>query len=54
MRFVKEMEYRGKRLPDLPSRNYAETLFENSKTPYYDMIELNEFYPQFAMEKGGQ
>ena len=54
MRFVKEMKCRGKRLPDLPSRNYAEALFENSKTPYYDMIELNEFYPQFAMGKGGR
>ncbi len=47
-RFVKELDFRGHTLPEIPGRNYHTTLFEHRKTPYFDMIELLEVYPQFA------
>ncbi len=49
--FVKEMEFRGLKLPRIPGRNYHQTLFENQQTPYFDMIELMEFYPDFELRK---
>ncbi len=52
--FVKEAKFRQRPLPELPGRDYHIKLFDNSRTPYFDMIELLEFYPEFAMaEKGG-
>lgn len=52
-RFVREMKYRGRPLPELPGTDYATSLFQNSKTPYFDMIELVEFYPDFEFPKKG-
>ncbi len=39
--FLTEMDARGLSLP-----NGGESLWENEKTPYYDMIELLDFYPE--------
>ncbi|MDY0096542.1 MAG: hypothetical protein RBT80_27910 [Candidatus Vecturithrix sp.] len=50
-RFVRELDFRGHKLPEIPARNYHKTPFENRKTPYFDMIELLELYPQFALPK---
>lgn len=43
--FVQQMEARGSRLPKIAGRTYEKSLFEDSKTPYFDMIELMDFYP---------
>jgi hypothetical protein len=51
--FVEENKYRGRKLPLMPGRTYHETLFENEKTIYFDMIEMLEFYPKFEMERKG-
>ena len=47
--FVQEMNYRAMKLPEIPGRNYQENLFDNKKTPYFDMIELIKFYPGFEL-----
>jgi hypothetical protein len=47
--FVKEEKCRGRGFPDIPGRDYATSLFLNEKTPYFDMIELLEFYPDFEL-----
>jgi len=50
-KFVQELHYWQKiqqnppNLPTIPGRNYDKTLFENLITPYFDMIELADFYP---------
>ena len=47
IQFVKEMSYRGRSFPEIQGRPvYAQSLFDNSKTPYFDMIELMQFYPK--------
>ncbi len=49
--FIKELEARGLRLPEYKNF-YGKNIFIDSKTPYLDMIELLELYPEFAMEGG--
>jgi len=49
--FVKEMKYRNRELPEIPGRSYHRTIFENSITPYFDMIELMEFSPDFELNR---
>ncbi len=44
--FASEIKARGY---ELPGNNYKIHLFENSMTPYFDMVELMEFYPEFAL-----
>lgn len=48
--FVQEMEARGLELPKIDGRSYEDKLFQDSKTPYFDMIELMEFYPSFELK----
>ncbi|MCX8069470.1 MAG: hypothetical protein N2738_03090 [Thermodesulfovibrionales bacterium] len=43
--FVKEMKARGEKIPKINRRNFEDYLFDNEETPYFDMIELMEFYP---------
>ncbi|MCF6147697.1 MAG: hypothetical protein E3K37_03465 [Candidatus Kuenenia sp.] len=54
--FVHEMKARGRTLPEINGCSYSVSLFENSKTPYFDMIELMEYYPEFELEarQGGK
>ena len=51
--FVQQMKYRGKELPIIPGQTYHFSLFENNETPYFDMIELLKFYPEFALQDNG-
>lgn len=48
-RFVMDMKKRGRSLPDIKGKNFSESLVENKETPYFDMIELLQFYPRYAL-----
>jgi hypothetical protein len=50
---IEEFNARGLKLPKLGEAGYHEKVWENSKTPYFDMIELVEFYPSFELKKNG-
>jgi len=50
--FMEELKVRGLKLPAYKNFNGNE-LVQNMETPYFDMIELTEFYPEFALEGGG-
>ena len=52
-KFAIEMAARGKTLPVIPGFSYNIHLWENKETPYFDMIELMEFYPSFELDKKG-
>lgn len=45
-RFVAEQQQRGR---TLPFEKYRDELFVGDKTPYFDMIEFLEYYPDFAL-----
>lgn len=44
-KFVQHEKLRGRDLPEIKGYQYGETLFENGRTPYHDMIEILRFYP---------
>jgi len=46
MMFVKELETREHRLPEIPGKNYHRSIWVDSRTPYFDAIELMNFYPE--------
>lgn len=48
--FINEIEARGLKLPDVNSKGYNKTLYIGSNTPYFDMIELIEYYPRYELE----
>jgi len=52
-KFVQELKYRGRKLPEIEGSHYAETLFQDRKTPYFDMIEILRFYPDFVLREAG-
>jgi len=52
-KFVQELKYRGRKLPEIEGYHYHETLFQNDATPYFDMIEILRFYPDFALREAG-
>jgi hypothetical protein len=49
--FLKEMAYRGRFLPDVKNQpecwetGWTSEPNKTNKTPYFDMLELMEFYP---------
>lgn len=43
--FIKEMKAQKRLLPKIPGKSYHSYGFDNSVTPYLEMIELAEFYP---------
>jgi hypothetical protein len=53
--FVYEMEAQGRKLPIIPGGiSYHSDLWKGSETPYFDIIELINFYPDFELKpKGG-
>jgi hypothetical protein len=53
-KFVKEMEASDKTLPEIEEYSYHNSIWIDKKTPYFDMIELIEFYPFFECEKTGE
>ncbi len=52
--FVQDLEYRGLNLPVIEGHQYERELFENNITPYFDMLELLRFYPEFALNEIGE
>lgn len=52
-KFLQELQIRKEKLPEIEGHQYDKTLFEDGKTPYFDMIELGKFYPEFALENNG-
>lgn len=44
--FLADMTARGRKLPLFAGIDYNSTLWQNKKTPFYDMIELLDFYPK--------
>lgn len=51
--FIEELEIRGHKLPVYDSFKNNE-IFVNNTTPYYDMIDLTELYPQCLLLEGGK
>ncbi|MCF6157616.1 MAG: hypothetical protein E3K32_03370 [wastewater metagenome] len=49
--FINELKARNKELPSYSRYKYHIALFEDEKTPYYDMIELMDFYPDFELKE---
>lgn len=49
---IKELQARGLRLPRYGDTFDGTELIKGSKTPYFDMIELTEFYPHFVLKEG--
>ena len=47
--FIEDLHVRGITLPE-SFGSYSDQGWENSSTPYFDMIELMEFYPPFFIE----
>jgi hypothetical protein len=47
--FINEMNARELLLPDICKKGYNSNLFLNDKTPYFDMIELLEYYPEYKL-----
>lgn len=48
--FIEETKSQGLSLPEIPHESYARNVWINSKTPYYDAIELMEFLPEKPLE----
>ena len=50
--FINEIRARGLNLPSLQGKNFEKTLFDinTKKTPYFDMLELLEYYPKYELE----
>ncbi|MDI6714678.1 MAG: hypothetical protein QMD43_06605 [Thermodesulfovibrio sp.] len=49
--FIEELKVRGLKLPVYKDFKGNDIIL-NNKTPYFDMIELMEFYPEFALNGG--
>lgn len=53
--FAVELSARGKTLPAVPGYSFEKGPWMDNQTPYFDMIELIEYYPFIEMEeKGGK
>jgi len=48
--FTVELAAQGITLPTLPGITFQDALWEGLKTPYFDMIELIKFYPEFMLK----
>lgn len=52
--FVYEMEAQGRKLPIIPDGiSYHSDPWTGGETPYFDIIELIDFYPDFELKPGG-
>ena len=48
--FIRHLEYRKVSLPELPGGNdYIRHLFAGGRTPYFDLLEIKRFYPEFVL-----
>jgi len=48
--FVNELEKKELGLYEIQNHNYHKQIWENQKTPYYEIIELIDFYPNELLE----
>ena len=48
--FIKELQYREKRLPQSSHSDEAKSGFANKVSPYIDMIEISDFCPDFFIK----
>ena len=48
--FLEEQQYRGRTLPKFLGKDYHSRGFIDEKTPYFDMLEFIECYPEFALK----
>ncbi len=48
--FYHEINSRGLHLQDIDSKKFNKDFFVNDVTPYFDMIELLEYYPRYELE----
>ncbi|SHF27239.1 hypothetical protein SAMN02745195_02251 [Thermoanaerobacter uzonensis DSM 18761] len=44
--YVKELKAKGVKLPQIKGMYYHEHIWQNKETPYFDAIELIDFYPE--------
>ena len=44
--YVKELEAKGIHLPQINGMYFHHNLWQDDKTPYFDAIELIDFYPE--------
>ncbi len=51
--FLRQMNIKGKNVVTLPGKGYHISGWENNKTPYFDMIELLDFYPAYFLDERG-
>lgn len=49
--FINEITARDLTLKDIGAKDYNKKLFVNDVTPYFDMIELLEYYPKYELEE---
>ncbi|MGI5875574.1 MAG: hypothetical protein ACOX6X_01970 [Dethiobacteria bacterium] len=49
--FLKQMDIKGNKVHAIPGRGYHLSGWENNKTPYFDMIELLDFYPEHFLNE---
>lgn len=49
--FVKAINVRRLELPKIAGKSFEHSLFESLETPYFDMVELIKFYPEFALKE---
>ncbi len=54
LEFVQDLKYRGLEFPKIEGYQFENELFENNLTPYFDMLELLRFYPEFALKEIGE
>ena len=52
--YVRALKYRGRSLPEIKGLKYHVALVDNNITPYFDMIEILRFYPEFALKEIGK
>ncbi len=48
-RFTEELEKKGYTLPDINYMGYSRAIWIDRKTPYFDAIELLDFYPEVSL-----
>ena len=48
--FVNELEQKKYSLHEIQNHNYHKQIWENQKTPYYEILEMIDFYPKELLE----
>lgn len=48
--FMQELAFRGRELPPIEGGDFHTKIFDHDQTPYLDMIELLEYYPDITWE----